>query len=307
MIYDVAIVGAGPAGCAAGMYAGRARLRAVVIERLSPGGQLLNYSKVENYPGFAEGIETFELSERFAKHMEIFGVERITATLEGIENIQEKIKRVVTSAGVIETKSIIIASGATPKKLNVPGEREFTGKGVSYCAVCDGPFYRGQDVVVVGGGDSALEEALYLTRFASKVFLVHRRDQFRAAKILQDRVSESDKIITVMNTTVNEIKGGGEGVQKISLFDKTNQKTYELEARGVFIFVGLEPNTSFIPKDIRVDEQGFIITDDRMQTSVEGVFAAGDVRSKPLRQIVTAVSDGAVAAFSASQYVEHLA
>jgi len=304
MIYDVVIIGAGPAGCAAGMYVGRARLRAAVIEQFSAGGQLLNYYRVENYPGFPEGIDAFELSDRFVKHMEVFGVERINATVEGIDNVQEKIKKITTSAGVIETKSIIIASGATPKKLNVPGEKEFTGKGVSYCAVCDGPFYRDQDVVVVGGGDSALEEALYLTRFASKVFLVHRRDRFRATKILQDRVAENGKIATVMNSTVSEISGGNEGVQKITLFNKANQETSELQIKGVFVFVGLEPNTSFLPKEVKVNEQGFIITDERMQTSVEGVFAAGDVRVKPLRQIVTAVSDGAIAAFSASQYVE---
>jgi len=304
MIYDVVIIGAGPAGCAAGMYVGRARLRAAVIEQFSAGGQLLNYYRVENYPGFPEGIDAFELSDRFVKHMEVFGVERINATVEGIDNVQEKIKKITTSAGVIETKSIIIASGATPKKLNVPGEKEFTGKGVSYCAVCDGPFYRDQDVVVVGGGDSALEEALYLTRFASKVFLVHRRDRFRATKILQDRVAENGKIATVMNSTVSEISGGNEGVQKITLFNKANQEISELPIKGVFVFVGLEPNTSFLPKEVKVNEQGFIITDERMQTSVEGVFAAGDVRVKPLRQIVTAVSDGAIAAFSASQYVE---
>jgi len=286
------------------MYVGRARLRAAVIEQFSAGGQLLNYYRVENYPGFPEGIDAFELSDRFVKHMEVFGVERINATVEGIDNVQEKIKKITTSAGVIETKSIIIASGATPKKLNVPGEKEFTGKGVSYCAVCDGPFYRDQDVVVVGGGDSALEEALYLTRFASKVFLVHRRDRFRATKILQDRVAENGKIATVMNSTVSEISGGNEGVQKITLFNKANQETSELPIKGVFVFVGLEPNTSFLPKEVKVNEQGFIITDERMQTSVEGVFAAGDVRVKPLRQIVTAVSDGAIAAFSASQYVE---
>lgn len=307
MLYDVVIIGAGPAGCAAGMYAGRARLRVLVIEQISPGGQLLNYSRVENYPGFPEGIDAFELSDRFAKHMDLFGAERISATVQGIENYREKIKSVITSSGVIETKAIIIASGATPRKLDVPGEKEFTGKGVSYCAVCDGPFFRGQDVAVVGGGDSALEEALYLTRFASRVFLIHRRDQFRATRILQDRVTENIKITPVMNSTVSEIKGGDEGVQRISIYDKVSDKTSELGVKGIFIFVGLEPNTSFLPKEVDVDKQGFIITDDRMQTSIKGIFAAGDVRSKPLRQIVTAVNDGAVAAVSASQYLEEIA
>lgn len=307
MLYDVVIIGAGPAGCAAGMYAGRARLRVLVIEQISPGGQLLNYSRVENYPGFPEGIDAFELSDRFAKHMDLFGAERISATVQGIENYREKIKSVITSSGVIETRAIIIASGATPRKLDVPGEKEFTGKGVSYCAVCDGPFFRGQDVAVVGGGDSALEEALYLTRFASRVFLIHRRDQFRATRILQDRVTENIKITPVMNSTVSEIKGGDEGVQIISIYDKVSDKTSELGVKGIFIFVGLEPNTSFLPKEVDVDKQGFIITDDRMQTSIKGIFAAGDVRSKPLRQIVTAVNDGAVAAVSASQYLEEIA
>ncbi|MGC8718566.1 MAG: thioredoxin-disulfide reductase [Thermodesulforhabdaceae bacterium] len=306
MIYDVVIIGAGPAGCAAGIYAGRARLRALVIEQISPGGQLLNYSRVENYPGFPEGIDAFELSDRFAKHMDLFGVERLTATVNAIENCHEKIKRVITPSGTIETKTVIIASGATPRKLDIPGEKEFTGKGVSYCAVCDGPFFRDQDVAVVGGGDSALEEALYLTRFASRVYLIHRRDRFRATQIIQDRVAENIKITPIMNSTVSEIKGGIDGVQKIGIYNKINGATSELDVRGIFIFVGLEPNTSFVPKEVKTDSQGFIITDERMQTSVKGIFAAGDVRSKPLRQVVTAVNDGAVAAFSASQYLEEL-
>ncbi|MCX7823105.1 MAG: thioredoxin-disulfide reductase [Syntrophobacterales bacterium] len=307
MIYDLVIIGAGPAGCSAGIYAGRARLKVVVIEQLSPGGQLLSYSRVENYPGFPEGIDAFELSDRFAKHMDLFGAERISATVESIENHREKIKKVITSVGSIETKAIIIASGAVPKKLDIPGEKEFIGKGVSYCAVCDGPFFRDQDVAVVGGGDSALEEALYLTRFASRVFLVHRRDQFRAAQILQDRVASNDKITRIMNTTLSKIRGGSGGVETISLYNKLRHETLELPVKGVFIFVGLEPNISFLPKDVKLDSNGFIITDERMQTSVEGIFAAGDVRSKLLRQIVTAVSDGAMAAFSAQQYLELLA
>lgn len=306
MLYDLVIIGAGPAGCTAGMYAGRARLKVTVIEQISPGGQLLNYSKVENYPGFPEGIDAFELSDRFTKQMDLFGAERINATVETIENHHNKIKHVITSSGPVETKAIIVASGATPRKLNIPGEKEFTGRGVSYCAVCDGPFFRGQDVAVIGGGDSALEEAIYLTRFASRVFIIHRRDQFRATKILQDRVAENSKITPVVNTVVKEIKGGSEGVETISLFDRSKEKFSELPVRGIFIFIGLEPNVSFLPKDVKVDNRGFIVTDEYMQTSVQGIFAAGDVRSKPLRQIVTAVSDGAVAAFSAQQYLEHL-
>lgn len=306
MIYDLVIIGAGPAGCTAGMYAGRARLKVIVVEQISPGGQLLNYSRVENYPGFPEGIDTFELVDRFTKHMDLFGAERISAIVESIESPKEKIKKVVTSAGPIETRAIIIASGATPKKLDIPGEKEFTGKGVSYCAVCDGPFFRDQDVAVVGGGDSALEEALYLTRFASRVFLVHRRDQFRATQILQDRVLENRKITTIMNTVVSEIKGGAGGVETINLYNRTSHETSELPVKGIFIFIGLEPNVAFLPKDLKLDDKGFIITDENMQTSIEGIFAAGDVRSKSLRQIVTAVSDGAMAAYFAQQYIEHI-
>ncbi len=304
MRYDVVIIGAGPAGCVAGLYAGRARLKTLVLEKLGEGGQLLNYSKVENYPGFPEGIEAFQLASRFSEQMKLFGAELANKTVLAIKDIDKKIKKVITDKEEIEAKAIIIATGATPKSLGVKGEKEYLGKGVSFCAVCDGPFFRDQDVAVVGGGDSALEEALYLTKFARRVFLIHRRDKFRATKVLQDKVAQTPTISVVLNTVVKEIVGGQDAVEGLVLHNLKEDKYSELPVKGVFLFIGMEPNTGFLPEDIKKDEQGFIITNERMETSVRGVYAAGDVRSKPLRQIVTAVSDGAIAAFSANQYIE---
>lgn len=303
-IYDVVIIGSGPAGCAAGIYAARARMRTLLVERFAPGGQLLNYEKVENYPGFVEPIEAFELARRFNDHVDSFGVERLQAEVTGLE-VQGAVKEVITDRGTYAAKTIIIASGATPRALGVRGEREFIGTGVSYCGVCDAPFFREQDVAVVGGGDTAVEEAVYLSRFARKVYLIHRRDKLRAAMVLQERARSNEKISILWNTEVREIRGDKGGVEEIVLYSKSDSREYSLSVRGVFIFVGLNPNVSFVPPAVGRDEGGFIVTDEFMRTSVPGVFAAGDVRSKPLRQIVTAVSDGAIAAYSASFYIEN--
>ena len=302
-MYDVVIIGSGPAGCAAGIYASRAKLRTLIIEKFAPGGKLLNYEKVENYPGFPEPIDAYELAQRFNEHVDKHGVERSVDEVIKLE-VAGPIKLAKTASTEIKTKAIIIASGAIPKALGVSGEKEYEGKGVSYCAVCDAPFFRQQDVAVIGGGDTAVEEAMYLTRFANKVYLVHRRDKLRAAKTIQDRAFQNDKISFVWNSVVREIKGNTDGVEEVVLYDRVEDKEFSLPVQGIFVFVGFSPNTNFVPASVGLDDNGFIITNENMETSVMGVFAAGDVRSKPLRQIVTAVSDGAIAAVNAYKYIE---
>jgi thioredoxin reductase (NADPH) len=301
-VWDVLIVGAGPAGLAAGIYAGRSELQTVIIDRL-PGGQLLITEEIENYPGFYEGITGFELSEKLRQHAEKFG-----AKLESGHTVLEvtqdgELFKVKSDYGEFSGKTLIWAAGSNPKKLGVPGESEFVGRGVSYCAVCDGAFFKDKVVAVVGGGDSALEEALYLTKFARKVYLIHRRDKFRAVRIIQQRVSKSDKIEPLLNKVVTSINGK-DFVESLTLRDVISGQETELPVDGVFIFIGNEPNTAPIAHLVDTDPGGFVITDEEMRTKTPGLFAAGDVRSKPLRQVVTAAADGAVAAMSATKYLE---
>ena len=301
-VWDVLIVGAGPAGLAAGIYAGRSELQTVIIDRL-PGGQLLITEEIENYPGFYEGITGFELSEKLRQHAEKFG-----AKLESGHTVLEvtqdgELFKVKSDYGEFSGKTLIWAAGSNPKKLGVPGESEFVGRGVSYCAVCDGAFFKDRVVAVVGGGDSALEEALYLTKFARKVYLIHRRDKFRAVRIIQQRVSKSDKIEPLLNKVVTSINGK-DFVESLTLRDVISGQETELPVDGVFIFIGNEPNTAPIAHLVDTDPGGFVITDEEMRTKTPGLFAAGDVRSKPLRQVVTAAADGAVAAMSATKYLE---
>ena len=299
---DLIIIGAGPAGLTAGIYAIRAGLRMRLLEKGIPGGQAINTDFVENYPGFPDGISGFELMDRMRKQAESLGV-----TIENREvkalRVSGKIKSVYTEQGELETKAIIIASGSNSRKLGIAGEEELIGKGVSFCATCDGPFFRNQEVAVIGGGDSAVQEAIYLTRFAKKVHLIHRRDKLRATKLLQERAFSQKGIDFIWNTVPVKIVGKDtvEGLELKNLRDGTFSY---LPVNGVFVFIGLVPNTSFLDNKIRTDEAGFIITDENMQTSVPGVYAAGDVRSKKLRQISTAVGDGAVASFSAAVYIE---
>jgi len=286
----------------AGLYAARARLNVVLLERLAPGGQVLNTDWVENYPGFPDGISGFELVERMKTQAENFDLPIHLEEVMGLEFSAEK-KTVITDKGQREAKALIIATGATPKKLGIEGEALLTGKGVSYCATCDGPFYKDQDVVVIGGGDTALEEAIFLTRFASTIHVAHRRDELRAVKLLQDRAMAQEKIKFIWDTIPLKILGEN-GVEGIEL---KNVKTGEIsrkEAQGVFIFIGTEPNADLINGMVKQDENGFVITDDKMETSVPGVFAAGDIRAKPWRQISTAVGEGATASFYAEKYVE---
>ncbi len=303
-MYDLIIIGGGPAGLTAGLYNARARLNVILLEMLAPGGQILLTDWVENYPGFPDGISGFELVDKMKAQAENFGLKIQNEEALGLEITPEK-KIVTTNKGRLETKALILACGATPRKLGIEGEELLTGKGVSYCATCDGPFYRDQEVAVIGGGDTAVEEAIFLTRFASSIHLIHRRDELRAIKLLQERAVAEEKIQFVWNTVPTKVLGKN-GVDAVEL---KNVKTGELsrkDVQGIFIFVGTQPNTELVKGLVDLDENGFIKTSDHMETSVPGVFAAGDIRSKILRQISTAVGEGAEASFSAQRYIENL-
>ena len=301
--WDVIIVGAGPAGLAAGIYAGRSQLKTVILDQMMPGGQLLITEQIENYPGFHDGITGFELSEKLRVHAEKFGAVIENGQPVSSVDLDGELFVVRTEGGEIKGKTLIWAAGSIAKKLNVPGEAEFIGRGVSYCAVCDGAFFKDRVVAVIGGGDSALEEALYLTKFASKVYLIHRRDRFRAVKIIQDRVKRNEIIEPVLNKVVVSINCT-QFVESLTLKDTMTGETTELPVDGVFIFIGNEPNVAPVIHLVETTEQGFIITDEEMRTKTPGLFAAGDVRHKFLKQVVTAAADGAVAAMSATKYLE---
>jgi len=303
-MHDLIIIGGGPAGLTAGLYTARARLNVVLLERLAPGGQVLNTDWVENYPGFPDGISGFELVERMKTQAENFDLPIRLEEVMGLESSPEK-KTVITNKGQLGARALLIATGATPKKLGIEGEELLTGKGVSYCATCDGPFYKDQEVVVIGGGDTALEEAIFLTRFASTIHLAHRRDELRGIKLLQDRAMAQEKIKFIWDTIPLKILGEN-GVEGIELKNVKTGEVSRKEAQGVFIFIGTEPNADLINGIVKQDENGFVITDEKMETSVPGVFAAGDIRSKPWRQISTAVGEGATASFYAEKYLEDL-
>ena len=301
---DLIIVGAGPAGLTAGLYAARARLNVVLFEKISPGGQVLLTDIVENYPGFPEGISGFELMDRMKRQTESFGLSiEIREVLSF--RFDPDLKVIVTDKGEEQAKSVILACGATPRKLGIPGEDQLTGRGVSYCATCDGPFYRDQEVAVIGGGDTAVEEALFLTKFATRVYLVHRRDQLRATKVLQERVMANDKVEIIWDTIPQRILGES-GVEAVELKNVKTSQLSTLNVQGIFVFIGYEPNTQLLKGILDLDKLGFIRTNAEMETSVAGVFAAGDIRSKNLRQISTAVGEGATAAFSAEKYLDSL-
>ncbi|MGD9076360.1 MAG: thioredoxin-disulfide reductase [Desulfobacteraceae bacterium] len=303
-MHDIVIIGGGPAGLTAGLYTARARLNVVLLERLAPGGQVLNTDWVENYPGFPDGISGFELVERMKTQVENFDLSIQLEEVMGLELSPEK-KIVITNKGRLEARALIIATGATPKKLGIEGEELLMGKGVSYCATCDGPFYKDQDVAVIGGGDTALEEAIFLTRFASTIHLAHRRDELRAVKLLQDRAMAQEKIKFIWDTIPLKILGEN-GVEGIELKNVKTGAISRKEVQGVFIFIGTQPNADLINGMMKQDENGFIVSDEKMETSVPGVFAAGDIRSKPWRQISTAVGEGATASFYAERYLEDL-
>ncbi len=302
-MYDLIIVGGGPGGMSAGIYAMRAALKTVLVEKGAPGGQVNLSDEVENYPGF-EHISGAELSMKFAEHARAYGIEEqyeeVTAIEPGLDHHTVKL----ASGKVLTSHTVILATGGSPRKLGIPGEDELYGKGVSYCAVCDGFFFRGKEVIVVGGGDSACEEALYLAKLASKVYLVHRRDALRASMILQERVKEDCNIEILWNTVVNEIKEGDDGVNGVTLQDTQSQEQRVMPIDGVFIFIGFIPNNQLVPAGTRMNADGFVVTDEKCETNNPGVYAIGDLRERYARQIVLAAGDGCLAALAAAHYVE---
>ena len=302
--YDLVIIGGGPAGLTAGLYASRARLNVILLEKVMPGGQVVTTDWVENYPGFPEGISGPDLVQKMTAQVQKFDLKIETNAVVSMD-LSEPIKKITLSDRVITTHAIIIASGASPKKLGVPGEDTFYGKGVSACATCDGPFFKDSVVAAVGGGDTAVQESLFLTKFAKKVYLIHRRDQLRAEAILQERALANEKIEFLWDSVLTGIKGLTD-VEKISVQNLKTGDTKEIAVEGCFIWVGILPNAEFLPEVVELDQYGFIIVDTNMQTSVAGVYAAGDVRSTPLRQIATAVGDAAIAAFSAEHYLQNV-
>ena len=303
-IYDVIIIGAGPAGMTAAVYASRANLATLMIERGIPGGQMANTEEVENYPGF-ETILGPELSTKMFEHAKKFGAEYAYGDVAEIID-GEEYKVIKAGSKEYKTRSIIVTTGAEYKKMGIPGEKELGGRGVSYCAVCDGAFFKQKHLVVVGGGDSAVEEGVYLTRFAEKVTIVHRRDKLRAQKILQDRAFANEKIDFIWNHTVKEINEKDGKVGSVTLVSTEDGSEQEFQTDGVFVYIGMVPLTAPFKSLGILNEQGYIVTNEKMETSVKGIFAAGDVRDKMLRQIVTATGDGSIAAQSVQHYVEEL-
>ncbi|MBU5474973.1 thioredoxin-disulfide reductase [Roseburia sp. MSJ-14] len=301
MIYDVIILGSGPAGLSAAIYAQRARLNTLVIEEKPlSGGQILDTYEVDNYPGL-QGIGGFELGMKFREHADTLGVTFHTAQVQKVQ-AAGNLKEVVTEKETFQTKSVIVATGATHRKLGVQGEEELVGAGVSYCATCDGAFFKGKTVAVVGGGDVALEDALFLARGCEKIYLIHRRDEFRGAKVLQEQVQKTENITVLWNSEVKEIQGENK-VEKILLHNNIEETDTTLEVQGIFIAVGIQPNNDAVKEVVAVDEQGYVKALEDTVTSEPGIFAAGDVRTKQLRQVITAAADGANAVTSVERYL----
>jgi len=307
-IYDIAIIGGGPAGLTAGIYASRARMKTVLIERMTCGGQVLIADTIENFPGFPDGVKGPNLADWMFNQAKHFGLEVKEAEAKklSLKKVGKEPFRIELSEGkILEALSVIIATGAKWNKLNVPGEKELSGRGVSYCATCDGPLFRNKDVVVIGGGDTALEDAIFLTKFANKVTIIHRRDRLRATKILQERAFANKKIEMCLGVTCTGISGKTRVEAVLVKAVKTGEEK-TLKADGVFVLIGLSPNSDIVKGLVDLCPKGYIKSNDEMKTSVDGIFACGDVRMKLLRQIVTATGDGAIAATSAEHYVERL-
>lgn len=303
-MYDVIIIGSGPAGLAAAIYGQRAKLEVLMIEKHPmSGGQILNTYEVDNYPGFP-GIGGFDLGKKFREHADALGMKTETEDVTSVE-LSGEVKKVVTDSNEYESKTVIIASGATHRKLDVPGEEELSGMGVSYCATCDGAFFKEKDTAVVGGGDVALEDALFLARACNKVYLIHRRDEFRGAKVLQERVRNTPNIEIIWDTVVEKINGEAK-VESISIYNRKRQEHSELSVNGIFIAVGIQPNSEVFQGKVAMDDGGYIKAGEDCVTEADGVFAAGDIRTKPLRQIITAAADGANAITSVERYLYHL-
>lgn len=308
-VYDVIIIGAGPAGLAAGSYAGRARLSTLIIEKQKDGGQIVITDEIENYPGGIEGETGPSLIGRMVKQAEHFGAEKVFDSIEDVE-LEGEIKRLKGKKGEYLAKTVIIAAGAHPRPIGCPGEKELTGKGVSYCATCDGAFFEDLDIYVVGGGDSAVEEAMYLTKFGRKVTIIHRRDELRAAKSIQEKAFANPKMHFMWDTVVEELKGDGVLESMVVKNVKTGELTEIIADEddgtfGVFCFIGFTPESAIFEGKVEM-KNGYIVTDDDMRTNIPGVFAAGDIRVKSLRQVVTAAADGAIAAVQANKFLEGL-
>lgn len=300
-MYDLIIIGAGPAGLSAAIYASRARLNAIVIEQnYVNGGQIIDTYEIDNYPGLP-GLSGMDLAMKMAEHAEKLGVETVNAFVQSLD-LEGTVKKVITDEGTYEAKAVIIASGATHSKLGAQGENLYAGMGVSYCATCDGAFYRGKDVLVVGGGDVAVEDAIFLARGCNKVYVVHRRDELRAAKVLQESLLSLPNVEMVWNSNLKSITGGMK-VENATVVNKFDQSERTIPVSGVFIAVGITPRSEFARNHVSMDEKGYIVADETGATSVPGVFAAGDVRTKQLRQVVTAVADGANAVTSVEKYL----
>lgn len=302
--FDTVILGGGPAGFSAGMYASRGAVSTAIVDINMFGGQPSNYLELENYPALGR-IGGFDLMEKFEQHADMFGLKKYPMQEILSVDLTTNPKRIVTKEFEISAKTVIIATGAKPMKLGVKGEQEFTGKGVSYCAVCDGAFYKDKIVAVVGGGNSAVEEAMYLTKFALKVYIIHRRNELRADKIIQERAFLNPKIEFIWDSVVEEINGKN-NVQSISIRNLKTNNTEMMHVDGVFPYIGITPNVDYINGQIEQDSKGFIVTDETMKTSVDGVYAVGDVRTTPLRQVITAASDGAIGAVYAIKYLESI-
>lgn len=309
MLYDAAVIGAGPAGITAALYLVRSGVSVALIESSAPGGQVLSTAEIENYPGFPKGVKGWELADLFDAHLASYPVDRVRGDVSALElpATEGGLFRIALAEGkTLEARSVVICTGAKHRDLGAPGEDSFRGRGVSYCAVCDGNFYRGRDVAVVGGGNSALEEALYLSRIVSKVYLVHRRDAFRGAKIYEDKIRATENIEMVTKSVIDEIRGGVAGMDSIIVRNVESGDIRTIDVEGLFVYVGMSPVSGFLPEQVTRDAAGFLLTDAEMCTSVPGLFAAGDIRSKRCRQVSSAVGDGATAATAALTYLEHL-
>ncbi len=303
-MYDVIIIGGGPAGLTAAIYTARGGLKTAVIESMMPGGQVASTERIENYPGFPDGVSGFELANSFYKQALTQGAEFIFQNVVSMD-LTETIKHVVTDQQSLNAKAVIIAAGSKPRFLGAKGEDVFHGRGVSYCATCDGAFYKEKIVAVVGGGNAALEEGVYLTKFASQVYIIHRRSEFRAAQVAVEKAQEHPKVKFILDTVVEEIVGTDK-VEKIKMRNVKTNELDELNVDGVFVYVGTQPNTHFVSDYFETDQIGYIVTDELLKTNISGVFAAGDIRNTPLRQVATAVGDGALVAVQVEKYVSEI-